>query len=123
MTADEARRASEQAIAEMQEQQRKNYQQELERRQKADQELLTLLPQRLEAARVQIKKATNNGVRAVMIEDNENARILLEHIKAELVKDGYNVGHIERHVSRENWGDSSAPCVVERGWVEMQVSW
>jgi vacuolar-type H+-ATPase subunit H len=123
MTADEARHTAEQALKDAEEQRWKNREQELARIKKHEQELLEALPQRLEKARAQIKQAASNGVRAVVITDNDGAAVLLEAVRQALVADGYTVGHVRRHSEDSNMGDFNAPCTVTHCWVEMQVSW
>jgi hypothetical protein len=123
MTADEARRASEAASRKADNELQRERRERKKRQELRDQELMTLLPDRLAKARESIIEATNKGLRAVRITDNSDARVIMESIHSQLVQDGYSVTHITGWSSEEYWGDFNAPCTVYRSWLEMEVSW
>jgi adenine specific DNA methylase Mod len=123
MTADEARKATDAALTAAQRELRNRRRREIKEQEKRDEELLTMLPERLLKAKQSIKKATDSGLRSVRITENDGGRVLLDAIKRELETAGYSVGHIQSKSSEDNMGDFNAPCIVYNQWLQMDVWW
>jgi hypothetical protein len=123
MTAEEARQASQAAREKDQLQLQAQRDEAAKKREEHSKLLLETLPERLVQTRERIKAATDRGLRAVILTDEETALVRIYAVKQQLEKDGYAVSQPVHQQAEENWGDSAAPCIMTRAWLQMEVSW
>jgi ribosomal protein S19 len=79
------------------------------------QRVAKILPELVAAAMKEIEKAVSEGRTFVSISSSEDAYGALAHA---LSKEGYQT---ETSESRDNYGDSAAPCMITTHWVK--VTW